>query len=85
MAPEVEAVLAELHARMAEEDELRRTLPPEEFAARRKDLMLAVGPETGRFLNLLVMTAGATRLLEIGTSVGYSTIWLAESPPWPRQ
>ncbi len=41
--------------------------------------MLAVGPDAGRFMNLLVKTAGARRVLELGTSVGYSTVWLAEA------
>ena len=39
--------------------------------------MLNITPETGRFLAILVRAAGARRLLEIGTSNGYSTIWLA--------
>ncbi len=39
--------------------------------------MLNLEPETAQFLNLLVRSSGRTRLLEIGTSNGYSTIWLA--------
>jgi predicted O-methyltransferase YrrM len=39
--------------------------------------MLNITPETGRFLAILVRAAGARRLLEIGASNGYSTIWLA--------
>ncbi len=35
-----------------------------------------VHPEVGRFLNLLVKLARAQRILEIGTGVGYSTLWL---------
>lgn len=37
----------------------------------------SVTPEVGRFLHLLVKLAGARRLLEVGTSGAYSTIWLA--------
>jgi len=33
--------------------------------------------EDARFLNLLVKTAGAKRALEVGTSNGYSAIWIA--------
>jgi caffeoyl-CoA O-methyltransferase len=33
--------------------------------------------EDARFLNLLVKTVGAKRALEVGTSNGYSTIWIA--------
>lgn len=36
-----------------------------------------VPPETGRFLALLAATAPEGRLLELGTSAGYSTLWLA--------
>ncbi len=35
--------------------------------------------ETGRFLNLLVRSLGARSILEIGSSNGVSTIWLASA------
>src|SRR5580765_2386988 len=43
------------------------------------DFLLSVGPRTGQFLNAMVRDAQARRVLEIGTSYGYSTIWLAEA------
>src|ERR1700726_4461119 len=39
--------------------------------------MLNLEAETAQFLNILVRSSRRTRLLEIGTSNGYSTIWLA--------
>jgi len=36
-----------------------------------------IPPETGRFLALLAAGAPAGEILEIGTSAGYSTLWLA--------
>ncbi len=39
----------------------------------------AVTPEVGRFLSLLAKAAGALRFLEVGTSGGYSTLWLADA------
>ena len=39
--------------------------------------MLAVGPDTARFLSTLILATRATRVLEIGGSMGYSTIWQA--------
>jgi predicted O-methyltransferase YrrM len=36
-------------------------------------------PETAELLAVLVRAAGARRVLEIGTSIGYSTIWLADA------
>lgn len=41
--------------------------------------MLAVGPDSGQFLNTLIRSTGATRVLEIGGSMGYSTIWQGEA------
>ena len=40
-----------------------------------------VSPAQGRLLHLLARTAGARRILEIGTLGGYSTIWLARALP----
>lgn len=39
--------------------------------------LLNVGPEAGQLLWILVRATRARRILEIGTSNGYSTIWLA--------
>lgn len=39
--------------------------------------MLNLEPQTAQFLNILVRSSRRTRVLEIGTSNGYSTIWLA--------
>ncbi|MFN8474331.1 MAG: class I SAM-dependent methyltransferase [Anaerolineae bacterium] len=36
-------------------------------------------PDTGRFLNLLIRAARSRRIVEVGTSNGYSTLWLAEA------
>lgn len=41
--------------------------------------MLNITRDTGELLALLVQTRGATDVLEIGTSNGYSTLWLAEA------
>ena len=38
-----------------------------------------VEPETAELLGVLVRAMGAKRVLEIGTSNGYSTIWLADA------
>jgi caffeoyl-CoA O-methyltransferase len=41
------------------------------------DLMLAITKDTGRFLNILINSTNASRILEVGTSSGYSTLWFA--------
>ncbi len=41
--------------------------------------MLNITRDTGEFLSVLVRATQARRVLEIGTSNGYSTLWLAEA------
>lgn len=41
--------------------------------------MLNITRDTGEFLSVLVRATRARRVLEIGTSNGYSTLWLAEA------
>ena len=48
-------------------------------AANRATRMLNITPDTGAFLAVLVKATGARRILEIGTSNGYSTLWLADA------
>ena len=43
----------------------------------RSQKMLNITPDTGQFLLLLIRALKAKRVLEIGTSNGYSTLWLA--------
>jgi predicted O-methyltransferase YrrM len=61
---------AEIHAAAGEHDAAQ---------ADRLDRYRILEPETAELLALLVKATGARRLLEIGTSIGYSTIWLADA------
>lgn len=38
-----------------------------------------VGPAVARLLALLVRVSGAKRIFELGSAIGYSTIWLAQA------
>jgi predicted O-methyltransferase YrrM len=49
-----------------------------EARARREDIKI-VGPAVGRLLALLVQLTGARRIFEMGSAIGYSTIWLARA------
>ncbi len=49
----------------------------ERFAARR-DIPI-IGPAVGRLLALAVEISGAKRIFEMGSAIGYSTIWLARA------
>jgi predicted O-methyltransferase YrrM len=40
-----------------------------------------VDPLSGALLHALVRISGATRVLEIGTAIGYSTLWMATALP----
>jgi len=42
---------------------------------------IAVAPNQGKLLNLLVRSLGAKSVLEIGTLGGYSSIWMARALP----
>lgn len=41
--------------------------------------MLAITPDTGMFLSILIRAIHARSVLEIGTSSGYSTLWFADA------
>jgi predicted O-methyltransferase YrrM len=49
----------------------------DERVTERSMRMLNITPDTGQLLRILVRSTGARRILEVGTSNGYSTMWLA--------
>ncbi len=75
----IQIVIAAYHQRMVTESALMKKLPIEEGMKRRDEFLLPVGKEVGQFLNSMVKAANAQTILEIGTSYGYSTVWLAEA------
>lgn len=56
-----------------------RETPPGGRDGGQDQRMRAIGPETGQLLNTLVKSLEAPTVLELGTSFGYSAIWLAEA------
>ncbi len=74
----VEAVFAEYDARAERESQaFRKMAAGERFD--RDALLLSVGRDTGSLLNTLIKGARSQSILELGTSYGYSTVWLAEA------
>src|SRR5262245_32169935 len=71
-------VLKEYDARMERERPILEKAGPE-LAARRDEFLLPVGPATATILNLLAKGMKAKTILEVGSSYGYSTIFLAEA------
>src|SRR5215467_14728626 len=62
--------------RLGEESKLERS---GEVKVLPKDEMLAITPDTGRFFKIILNAMHAKKILEIGTSVGYSTLWFADA------
>jgi predicted O-methyltransferase YrrM len=72
MDDKVKDVLDLYHARMREEEKTRESGALDQR-------LLAVGPDTGRLINLIARRLVEPTILEIGTSYGYSGIWLADA------
>jgi len=75
----IEAVLREYDQRAAAEMKRMQELGPAGMAQHIDEFLLPVGPATGHLMNILIKEAKARTILEIGTSHGYSTVWLAEA------
>jgi predicted O-methyltransferase YrrM len=70
----MDTVLAELLAELE-----RFGQQNDEAKTARGERMLNITRDTGEFLSVLVRATGARRILEVGTSNGYSSLWLAEA------
>jgi predicted O-methyltransferase YrrM len=79
MDDKILAVLDEYHELIQEEQSKPRDMPPGGRDGGQDRRMRAVGPETGRLLNIIAKSLKAPNILELGTSFGYSGIWLAEA------
>ncbi len=72
-------VLTEYETRIEAENLAMQSADMAQVMARRDEFLLPIGPDTGRVLNILIKNAKARSILELGTSYGYSTVWLAEA------
>ncbi len=77
--PPTSQIEAYITALFAQEDDVLRQI--REQSAEQGLPQIAVSPEEGAFLGLLVRLCRARRVLEIGTLAGYSTIWMARALP----
>ena len=73
-----------------QESYLDRMLPPRdallremEELAHQEDVPIT-DPEVGRLLSVMARATGARSILEIGTAIGYGTLWLARGAPEAR-
>jgi predicted O-methyltransferase YrrM len=76
--PKVAAVFARYAAREASDNARFRELGRAAFEIR-DEFLLPVGPEVGAFLHALILARRPARILELGTSYGYSTLFLADA------
>lgn len=77
--PKAAEVFAEYLARHEQERALTRDLPRGQFGERRDEFLLPVGADVGNFLRALAIGRKPERILELGTSYGYSTLFLADA------
>jgi predicted O-methyltransferase YrrM len=76
--PKVAAVFADYRGRDALEQERMKAMASQGFGSR-DDLLLPIGMEAGAFLHALILARKPKRILELGTSYGYSTVILADA------
>ena len=62
--------------RIEEQEKLEQENP---YETPNPEKLLAIGRNTGIFYNILLKSKDAKKILEIGMSAGYSTIWFAEA------
>jgi predicted O-methyltransferase YrrM len=79
MEKRLEEVLAEYEERAARETHAIDTMTEPEMLRHRDDFLLPVGRGTGTLLNVLAREMPARMILEVGSSYGYSTMWLAHA------
>jgi len=76
--PAVAKVFAEYELRREDEKTKAAALGNAMFT-RRDEFLLPVGPDVGWFLHCLILARRPARILELGTSYGYSTLFLADA------
>ena len=79
MDPAVELVKQEYQQRADAESATLDGLVAQNSRRNIDDLLLPVGAATASLLSTLIQESGARAILEVGTSYGYSTVWLAEA------
>lgn len=70
--PKIDGILQEIEKQEKFEQQNPHAIPNSEK-------VLAIGRDTGIFYNILLQSIKAKKVLEIGMSTGYSTIWFAEA------
>lgn len=77
--PDVIPVYQEYEQRNQREQTLISNSTPGDGTVSRDDLLLPIGLEAGRVLHAMILALKPSRILELGTSYGYSTLFLADA------
>src|SRR5260370_17808032 len=77
--PLFQAVLDDYNARAKREAEISSNSAPQDILRSRDQFLLHIGEDVGRFLHSLLIARHAKHIVEIGTSYGYSTLFLADA------
>jgi caffeoyl-CoA O-methyltransferase len=72
LASKIEKILSKIENQEQFEQENPYKVPTSEK-------LLSIGRNTGNFYNILLKSKNAKKILEIGMSTGYSTMWFAEA------
>lgn len=72
-------VLEIYHQRMAEEAALQQTISPAEMGTRINEFLLSVGDDAAELLRGMIVGLNARIIVELGTSYGFSTLYLADA------
>lgn len=76
--PRVARVFDRYRDRARDDGDRMKTLGLAGFAVR-DEFLLPVGEDVGRFMHSLILARRPARILELGTSYGYSTLFLADA------
>jgi predicted O-methyltransferase YrrM len=71
--------MSEYESRAEAERQFIRAHQTQDIMLRVDDLLLPVGSATASLMSTLIKESRARAILEVGTSYGYSTVWLAEA------
>jgi predicted O-methyltransferase YrrM len=77
--PAVWQVIEDYETRAQRDEELWNTLTEQELRARLDEFLLPVGRAAATLMNIIIKQGETRRILEVGSSYGYSTTWLAEA------
>jgi len=77
--PSFKKVLDDYDKRLNDENQLMKSLSGVDAMKRRDEFLLPVGEDAAIFMNNLIKSSKSKSILEIGTSYGYSTLWLADA------